>query len=146
MLESSLVLARCSDLKYEHMLVLTRARGFNARTRSVLGILMLDPSLLIRFQIQSLELSSIRTRYYEISMYKDKIIDILLYLIPSTLIGKVDNNNIMMMIRTKSNNILIIQFHILIVLTRFVYFHCDVLTPKDDFSCNVQGLCQVGIS
>ena len=45
MLESSLVLARCSDLKYEHMLVLARARGFNARTRSVLGILMLDPSL-----------------------------------------------------------------------------------------------------
>ena len=28
------------------MLVLARARGFNARTRSVLGILMLDPSLL----------------------------------------------------------------------------------------------------
>ena len=46
MLECSLVLARCSDLKYEHMLVLARARGFNARTRSVLGILMLDPSLL----------------------------------------------------------------------------------------------------
>ena len=44
----SLVLARCSDLKYEHMLVLARARGFNARTRSVLGILMLDPSLLKR--------------------------------------------------------------------------------------------------
>ena len=27
-----------------------RARGFNTRTRSVLGILMLDPSLLEKFQ------------------------------------------------------------------------------------------------
>ena len=32
------------------MLVLARARGFNARTRSVLGILMLDPSLVVIFR------------------------------------------------------------------------------------------------
>ena len=51
MLESSLVLARCSDLKYEHMLVLACARGFNAHTRSVLGILMLDPSLVLGFEV-----------------------------------------------------------------------------------------------
>ena len=49
----------------------------------------------------------------------------------------------MMMIRMKSNYILIIQFHILMVLIRVAYVHCKNSTLNDDLSCNVRGLCQV---
>ena len=50
----------------------------------------------------------------------------------------------MMMIRMKSNYILIIQSHILMVLIiRVAYVHCKNSTLNDDLSCNVRGLCQV---